>query len=94
MDILETQHLACMDMDAIACGPMCITAPVDVQAVLPKGNWDEIEAFQRRLFEVFDRPGGGFMPQMYCDLPNLGIPAATVDRLQQLILELCRWRDR
>ena len=95
VDILEMQQLACMDIGAIARerGGMCITAPVDIQSILPKGNWSEIEAFQRQLFRVFDLPEGGFLPQLYCDLAALGIPAGTVERLQKLVLELCGWRD-
>lgn len=95
VDILELQQLACMDMDAVAQqrGNMVITAPVDIQAVLTKGNWQEIEAFQKRLFHTFDTPEGGYIPQLYGDMASLGIPADTVQRLETLIMELSRWRE-
>jgi hypothetical protein len=95
VDILELQQLACMDMDAVARdrGRMVITAPVDIQSVLPTGDWARIEVFQKRLFRTFDRPSGGFIPQIYCDLVTLGVPESIDRRLESLILELCRWRD-
>jgi uroporphyrinogen decarboxylase len=94
VDILELHQLACMDIDAVARdrGRMCITAPVDIQRVLPRGDWAQIEAFQRRLFGAFDLPEGGFMPQLYSDLGALGIPESVGERLQQLMLELRDWR--
>lgn len=90
-DILELQQLACMDMDAIAAARrgMCITAPVDIQTILPTGDWPRIEAFQRRLFGTFDTPAGGFIPQMYCDLASLDVSPELGDRLERLIFQLC-----
>ena len=96
VDILELQQLNCMDMDVVAAqarGRMCITAPVDIQTVLPTGDWAKIEAFQRRLFRTFDQEAGGFIPQIYSDLAALGIPAETGDRMEQLLQSLRDWRQ-
>ena len=95
VNILEMQQLACMDMDAVAVaahGRMCISAPVDIQAVLPRGNWDEIAAFQDRLFRTFDRPEGGFIPQIYSDLCALGIAPELIERLDAYIQPRRDWR--
>ena len=94
VDILELQQLACMDMDVVTQnrGQMVITAPVDIQAVLPTGDWSRIKAFQEKLFKAFDSVEGGYIAQMYCDLPSLGVAKELDDRLQSLILDLCRWR--
>jgi len=96
VDILELQQLNCMDMDAVAAarGRMCITAPVDIQAVLPTGDWERIAEFQARLFRVFDRPEGGFIPQIYSDLLSLGVSAELGGQLQKLIFHLCDWRKQ
>ncbi len=94
-DILELQQLECMDMEAIAAarGGMCITAPVDIQSILPTGDWPRIEAFQRRLFRTLDSPAGGFIPQLYCDLASLDVSHELGVRLEQLILHLCNKKD-
>jgi hypothetical protein len=96
VDFLEMQQLSCMNMQAVAeaRGRICVTAPVDIQAVLPTGDWKRVEEFQRRLFRVFDRPEGGFMPQIYSDLASLGVRAEIGERLERLILRLCDWRKR
>jgi len=97
VDILELQQLGCMDMELVARQArdrLCISAPVDVQTVLPCGDWAKIEAFQRRLFETFDAPAGGFIAQIYCDLPSLQVPPETGDRLETLIQSLRDWRGR
>lgn len=93
-DIVELQQLACMDMERVAADRdrMVVSAPVDIQAVLPTDDWDRIEAFQKRLFRVFDSPEGGYIPQIYGDLDSLGVPAQTGERLEELILRLCEWR--
>jgi len=96
VSILELQQLNCMDMEMVAAqarGRMCISAPVDVQAVLPTRDWEKIEAFQRRLFRTFDQQAGGFIPQIYCDLPALGISAEMGERLELLIESLRGWRS-
>ena len=95
VDILELQQLACMDMEVVAQnrGRMTITAPVDIQTVLPTGDWPRIEAFQKRLFRTFDTTTGGFIPQIYCDIATLGISESLGRRLEDRIMQLCRWRD-
>lgn len=95
VDILELQQLACMDMHVVAQrrGRMVITAPVDIQTVLPTGDWQRIECFQRQLFRTFDTYAGGYIPQIYCDLAMLGISEALGGRMEELITHLCRWRE-
>ena len=96
VDILEMQQLACMDMDAVAAarGRMCISAPVDIQAVLPTGDWERIAAFQERLFRTFDQQAGGYIPQIYSDLAALDIPSELVDRMDEFIQSRRDWRRR
>jgi hypothetical protein len=67
---------------------------VDIQAVLPTGDWERIAEFQARLFRVFDRPEGGFIPQIYSDLLSLGVSAELGGQLQKLIFHLCDWRKQ
>jgi hypothetical protein len=95
VDILELQQLACMDMDVVAQrrGRMVITAPVDIQTVLPTGDWQRIQRFQRRLFRTFDTHAGGYIPQIYCDLATLGVSGSLERRMEELITHLCRWRE-
>ena len=85
-----------MDMEAVARGrgKMTITAPVDIQAVMPTNDWEKIFDFQKRLFRVFDSEAGGYFPQMYSDMDSLKVSPQIVQRLQDTILELCHWRDK
>ncbi|MFW6304118.1 MAG: uroporphyrinogen decarboxylase family protein, partial [Candidatus Sumerlaeota bacterium] len=95
VDILELQQMQCMDMETVARerGKMTITAPVDIQAVMPTNDWQRILDFQKRLFRVFDSQSGGYFPQMYSDMDSLKVSPQIVVRLQETILELCHWRD-
>ena len=81
-----------MDAVAAARGKMCISAPVDIQTVLQTGDWSKISAYQRRLFRTFDRPDGGYMPQIYCDLASINVDLKLGSRLEELILNLSDWR--
>jgi len=94
VDIIEMQQMECVDMEAVAAarGKMCISAPVDIQTVLQTNDWSNISAYQHRLFRTFDRPEGGYVPQIYSDLPSIGVDPKLGARLEELILHLCDWR--
>lgn len=81
VDVLESQQLNCMGIAAVAdvvAGKMAITAPVDIQTVLPTGDRAKIDGFIDQMFRRLATPAGGLIAQTYSACDSLAIPPAVV----------------
>ncbi|MEI8093852.1 MAG: uroporphyrinogen decarboxylase family protein [Spirochaetales bacterium] len=61
-------------------------SPVDIQAVMPGGDRDLIEAEARLMLREFGRGGGGFIAADYTDWPSIQIPDQSAEWARQVFL--------
>ncbi|MCL1857108.1 MAG: hypothetical protein FWF84_05670 [Kiritimatiellaeota bacterium] len=75
LDVIQLDQQANMGVETLGerfGGRITFFCPVDIQAVLPKGDYDEIRAYCRQLMTAFASPKGGFLAKWYGDTTGAG----------------------
>jgi hypothetical protein len=96
VNVVEIHQPACMGLERlgqVAQGKICITAPVDIQAVLPTNDKEKIRAFAKEMFRFLDRPEGGLITQTYGSLESIKVTPEASEFAEQILLELADWRS-
>lgn len=65
LQIDQQDNMGIDRLDETYGGRICFFCPCDIQTVLPKGNFAEIEERVKKLIGAFGRYGGGFMAKTY-----------------------------
>lgn len=92
VDLLECHQLECMGIQNVAklvAGKMAITAPVDIQTVLPTADRGKIDAFINQLFTHLALPSGGLVAQTYSSCASLSIPPDIVNYAETQLRRHC-----
>lgn len=92
VDLVECHQLQCMGIQRVAdtvAGKMAITAPVDIQAILPTGDRHKIDSFINEMFERLALPSGGLIAQTYSACDSLAIPPEIVDYAEAKLRRRC-----
>ena len=75
LDVIHMDQQENMGLDVLSKrfgGRITFYSPVDIQTVLPRGDYDEIRAYCRKLVKAFATPQGGFIPRWYGDPKGAG----------------------
>lgn len=75
-------------------GRITFWSPVDIQAIMPKNNLDEIRRYCRRMVKVLGRQEGGFIPRWYVDPVGAGHSPEAVDAMCEEFLRLATAKDQ
>jgi uroporphyrinogen-III decarboxylase len=70
LDVIHMDQQENMGLDLLAkrfSGRIAFFSPVDIQTVLPRGDFDEIRAYCWKMAKAFATPKGGFIPRWYGD---------------------------
>ena len=75
LDVMNLDQQENMGLDFLGKrfgGRLTFLNPVDVQTVMPRGDFDEIRAYCRKMAKAFATPKGGFIPRWYSDPKGAG----------------------
>lgn len=62
-------------------GRITFWCPVDIQAVMPSANADDIRKYARKMVKILSRPEGGFIAQWYSDPKGAGHSQESIDAM-------------
>jgi len=62
-------------------GRITFFCPVDIQAIMPRGDLEEIRGYVRRMVKLLGRPEGGFIARWYADPVGAGHSEVAVEAM-------------
>lgn len=74
-------------------GRITFWSPVDIQAIMPKNNLDEIRQYCRKMVKILGRREGGFIPRCYADPVGAGHGQEATDVMCKEFLRLSISKD-
>jgi len=83
LDVLQLDQQENMGLENLQQfrGQVTFYTPVDIQAVMPKGDTDEIRMYCRKMFESLGTKAGGFIPCWYSDPIGAGHSRESIDAM-------------
>jgi len=75
LDVIQMDQQMNMGLDVLGKrfgGRITFQCPVDIQVVMPRGDYDEIRDYCRQLVRAFAKPKGGFIANWYTDPKGAG----------------------
>ena len=74
LDVIQMDQQMNMGLEALSRfrGKLTFFCPVDIQAVMPRNDLQEIRLYCRKLAEAFATPAGGFIADWYADPAAVG----------------------
>ncbi len=74
LDVIQMDQQTNMGLENLAAyaGKICFFNPVDIQAVMPKNDLDEIRSYCRKMVGLLSRDRAGFMLRWYSDYRAAG----------------------
>ena len=93
LDVIQMDQQANMGLDNLGKrfgGRITFFCPVDIQAVMPRSDLDEIRAYCRHLVKSFATPKGGFIPKWYGDPKGAGHSEEAIKVMCEEFLKLSK----
>ena len=93
LDVVHMDQQANMGLDLLGKrfgGRLTFFSPVDIQTVLPKGDYAEIRAYARHMARAFATRKGGFIPRWYTDPQGAGHSMDAVNVMCEEFLKISK----
>ncbi|MCL2362989.1 MAG: hypothetical protein FWC73_14405 [Defluviitaleaceae bacterium] len=90
LDVIDMDQQMNMGLDNLQkfTGRITFFAPVDIQAVMPNGNPEEIKAYCRKMSEYLGTKAGGLILKWYSDPVGAGHSQESVDVMCQEFIKI------